>query len=229
MKVSEIFYSVQGEGPNIGVPSVFLRLAVCNLRCSWCDTKYTWDWNNYDYDKEVAEMKMEEVRERILQHNCKHLVITGGEPMLQQQEVGALLTSLKEEDDFYAEIETNGTIAPNGCHLEEIMDQWNVSPKTSNSGNSQELREIPKCYEYFRKMPNAYFKYVVKNEHDLSEILELVSKYDLPRSRMILMPEAVTESAIREKSGWLVERCKSEGFRFSTRLHIILYGNKRAV
>lgn len=227
MKISEIFYSIQGEGTNTGVPSVFLRLAVCNLQCSWCDTKYSWDWKNYDYDKEVKEMSVEKVSKEIHRFDCKHLVITGGEPMLQQGELGMLTPSLKKEG-YEFEMETNGTILPNK-DLVDTVDQWNVSPKLANSDNSEELREIPKCYAFFRNQKNAFFKYVVESESDLNEILALIEKYNLPRERVILMPEAKTESSLNEKSAWLIERCKKEGLRFSTRLHIILYGNQRAI
>jgi len=80
----EIFHSIQGEGPTNGTPAVFLRLAQCNLACSWCDTKYTWDWQHFSYDKEVVSLDAREVEERILELGCRHLVITGGEPLLQQ-------------------------------------------------------------------------------------------------------------------------------------------------
>jgi 7-carboxy-7-deazaguanine synthase len=225
LKVSEIFHSIQGEGPNVGVPSVFLRLAVCNLKCSWCDTKYSWDWEHYDYDKEVTEMDEIEVERRILSYDCRHLVVTGGEPMLQQDELVPVLRRVKALG-FSVEIETNGTILPNREFV-ELIDQWNVSPKISNSGNSASAREKPECYEFFQSLPNSNFKFVVENQDDLGEILELVGKYGIPREKVILMPESTSSEALRVKSSWLAEICKSEGFRFSTRLHIILYGNRR--
>jgi 7-carboxy-7-deazaguanine synthase len=228
MKVSEIFHSVQGEGPNIGVPSVFLRLAICNLQCSWCDTKYTWDWKQYDYKKEITEMKLEDMMRQLRSYDCGHLVITGGEPMLQQDEIANLVRQLKDEQEFYIEVETNGTIIPNEL-LKNDINQWNVSPKINNSGNAPDSRERPLCYSFFREMPNAYFKYVVETENDLKEILDLVSRYRLTPERVILMPQAVSVDQLRDKSAWLVERCKKEGFRFSTRLHIVLYGNKRGL
>jgi 7-carboxy-7-deazaguanine synthase len=227
LKVSEIFYSVQGEGPSIGLPSVFLRLAICNLQCSWCDTKYSWDWKNYDYDKEVNEMPEEEVLKEILRYGCKRLVITGGEPMLQQKELAGLIAKLTKSD-YAIEIETNGTILP-AEELASSTIQWNVSPKLANSNNSRDAREIKECYEFFSKVPSAYFKYVVENQDDLSEIKSLVEKYNLSRERVILMPEARTDESLVEKSAWLVEACKAEGFRFSTRLQIALYGNQRAI
>lgn len=225
MKISEIFYSIQGEGPSIGVPSVFLRLAVCNLRCSWCDTKYSWDWEHYDYEKEVTELSVECVAKEILAYDCRHLVVTGGEPMLQQIELGRLLQKLNA---FYVEVETNGTIVPTQ-EIRDSVDQWNVSPKLSNSGNSREAREIAECYDRFNSLSNSYFKFVVEDRDDLREIIELLARYSIPRERVILMPESTSPESLREKSVWLAEACKSEGFRFSTRLHIILYGNKRRV
>ena len=136
MKISEIFKSIQGEGINAGKNVVFLRTALCNLKCSWCDTKYTWDWDNFDYSKEVKELSINRVKEEIEQFNIKHLVITGGEPMMQADDLVELLSFLKP--DFYVEVETNGTIVPNKM-LTDLVDQWNVSPKTSNSNNPLEM------------------------------------------------------------------------------------------
>ena len=138
MQVNEIFKSIQGEGPNFGKPAIFLRTAQCNLKCTWCDTKYTWDWKNYDFQKEVKEMTIDEVKDAILDLEIKHLVITGGEPLLQQDDLADLLSFLKP--DFYVEVETNCTILPNKM-LTDLIDQWNVSPKTKNSGNPLELCE----------------------------------------------------------------------------------------
>ena len=132
MQINEIFKSIQGEGPNFGKPAIFLRTAQCNLKCTWCDTKYTWDWKNYDFTKEVKEMTIVEIQEKILHLGIKHLVITGGEPLLQQDDLADLLSFLKP--DFYVEVETNCTILPNK-KLTDLVDQWNVSPKTENSGN----------------------------------------------------------------------------------------------
>ena len=107
----EIFFSVQGECPATGNPSVFLRLATCNLACSWCDTKYTWDWSQHDYAKEVASLDTPEVEQRILSSECRSLVITGGKPLLQQSELAPLVVKLKARE-FRFEVETNGTIVP---------------------------------------------------------------------------------------------------------------------
>ncbi|MFH1410009.1 MAG: 7-carboxy-7-deazaguanine synthase QueE, partial [Patescibacteria group bacterium] len=102
--LSEIFHSIQGEGPNLGRPSVFLRLGGCNLACSWCDSKFT--WNPEISDNKVATIN--EVVKKIKSFPCKHLVITGGEPMLQQDKITAILKKLP---GYTAEIETNGSIS----------------------------------------------------------------------------------------------------------------------
>ena len=224
MQVNEIFKSIQGEGPNFGKPAIFLRTAQCNLKCTWCDTKYTWDWKNYDFQKEVKEMTIDEVKDAISALEIKHLVITGGEPLLQQDDLADLLSFLKP--DFYVEVETNCTILPNKM-LTDLVDQWNVSPKTKNSGNSLELCEYNECYYFFANQENCFFKYVVENETAIPEIKKFVTKYKIPEKRVQLMAQASTkeEISMREKS--ISELAKSHNFEFSPRLHVAMWGSQR--
>ena len=224
MQVNEIFKSIQGEGPNFGKPAIFLRTAQCNLKCTWCDTKYTWDWKNYDFQKEVKEMTTDEVKDAISALEIKHLVITGGEPLLQQDDLADLLSFLKP--DFYVEVETNCTILPNKM-LTDLVDQWNVSPKTKNSGNPLELCENNECYYFFANQENCFFKYVVENETDIPEIKKFVTKYKIPEKRVQLMAQASTkeEISMREKS--ISELAKSHNFEFSPRLHVAMWGSQR--
>ncbi len=172
-------------------------------------------------------MSVEQVEEQLLKHNTKHLVLTGGEPMLQQKTLVPVLRGLKR-NGFYIEVETNGTIIPRGEML-ELVDQWNVSPKLENSKNPQELRERPECYRFFNSLSNSYFKYVIQNPGDLDEVLQLAEKYRIPSAKIILMPEARTKEQLAERSSWLAELCRHNGYPFSTRLHIELWGNKRGV
>ena len=209
----------------MGTPSVFLRLALCNLICTWCDTKYTWDWRHYDYKKEVMELSLEELQESILRYDCRHLVITGGEPLLQQRGLAPLVRSLAERG-FSFEVETNGTIAPDP-QLECAIDQWNVSPKLDSSGNAPHRREVSQALRSFSALANAYFKFVVVQDSDVEEVCGLVQKYRLPRERVILMPEGQTPETLQERGGWLSRVCIQKGFRFSPRLHILLWGDKR--
>ena len=224
MKISEIFESIQGEGTNAGKPAIFLRTAECNLKCTWCDTKYTWDWKNFDYAKEVKEISIEEIRRELEQFSNRHLVITGGEPLMQQDDLAELLTFLKPK--FYVEIETNGTILPNNA-LSILVDQWNVSPKTSNSGNPLELCDVNESYTFFSKQKNCYFKYVIESESDLIEISTLIEKYGLKKDRVLLMTQASTkeEMNVREKTVFFMSKKNNLGF--SPRMHVIKWGNQR--
>ena len=224
MQINEIFKSIQGEGPNFGKPAIFLRTAQCNLKCTWCDTKYTWDWKNYDYAKEVKEMTIEEIKEQILDLEIKHLVITGGEPLLQQDDLADLLSFLKP--DFYVEIETNCTILPNKM-LTDLVDQWNVSPKTENSGNPLELYENDECYYFFANQENCFFKYVVEDESDIPEIKKFVTKYNIPENRVQLMTQASTKEEISAREKSISELAKANNFLFSPRLHVAMWGAQR--
>lgn len=223
----EIFHSIQGEGITAGTPAVFLRLAFCNLKCIWCDTKYTWDWRSYSKQEEVVEMSLQEIEQRILTHDCRHIIVTGGEPLIQQNKLVSLLTALKKKR-LYIEIETNGTIIPDS-RLTRMVDQWNVSPKLENSGNPLSLREISGAYRFYVNLPSTFFKYVIQAQDDLNEVKELTCRYGIANNRVILMPEATSKEALIDRSKWLVEACKKHGYKFSTRLHILLWGNNRSV
>ena len=224
MKISEIFESIQGEGINAGKPVIFLRTAECNLRCSWCDTKYTWDWNNYDYSKEVKEIPVKEVYQQLVRSTNKHLVITGGEPLMQQDDLVALLKFLKPE--FYVEIETNGTVLPTNP-LSALVDQWNVSPKTKNSDNPLELCEKNECYEFFSKQKNCYFKYVIESEDDLIEIMTLIKKHHLKKDRILLMTQARTKEELTKREKTVLTMSQKNNLGFSPRMHVVRWGNQR--
>ncbi|MDA1060508.1 MAG: 7-carboxy-7-deazaguanine synthase QueE [bacterium] len=208
MQISEIFYSIQGEGINIGKPAIFLRLAGCHLRCTWCDTKYTWDL------KSGKNMTTNEIIKEIKKHPCKHLVITGGEPLIQQN---ALIDLLKHLKKYYIEIETSGSLP---THLNDYIDNYNCSPKLGNSKNRNiKLEEFPE--------EKTNYKFVVDKNSDLKEIKEFIRKHRLPKKNVQLMPQGVKKRELAKKSEWLAEICKKENFRFTPRLHINLWGNKR--
>ncbi len=109
------------------------------------------------------------------------------------------------------------------------MDQWNVSHKLANSANSVKHREVPRALNYFAGLPNAYFKYVVQNPEDIQEVVSLNSTYGIASASTLLMPQAVDSAELLQKSGWMVERCQETGFRFSTRLQVLLWGAKRGL
>jgi len=223
----EIFHSIQGEGVYAGRPAVFIRLALCNLACVWCDTRYTWDWERFDQGREVTMVSVDEAEREIRRYRCRNLVVTGGEPLVQQKSLTPLLECLKARG-FWIEIETNGTIVP-GRRLLDIVDHWSVSPKLENSGNPRPSRENPDAYRLYRDLPSAHFKYVLEKADDLSELRAVMDRYEIPPDRIVLMPQAQDRDALLERSRWLVDICKSEGYLFSTRLQILLWGNRRGV
>lgn len=211
MHISEFFYSIQGEGKNIGIPAVFLRLSGCNLGCAWCDTKYAQNTNS------GGKMSLSEILKKIKKYPAKHLIITGGEPLIQQAEIMKLIKKLP---DYYIEIETNGTIKSN---LDNYINLYNCSPKLSNSRNRSGKKIILKKFP--AKKTN--YKFIVDKQNDIKEIKKFIRKYNLPKNNVILMPQGAKKEELEKKSLWLVEICKKENLRFSPRLHINLWGSKR--
>jgi 7-cyano-7-deazaguanosine (preQ0) biosynthesis protein QueE len=221
----EIFVSIQGEGISAGVPSVFVRLALCNLQCSWCDTSYTWDWAQYDPRTEIIGIQVPDVVRRVRKSGMRNVVITGGEPLLQQDRLVALVSALKA-DGRRLEVETNGTRVPLP-DLAEYVDQWNVSPKLANSGNHPSRREAPEALRWFAQQSKAFFKFVVVEPADVDEVDALVVRYGVPVERVLLMPEGRDADTLASRSAWLVEQCCKRGYRYTTRLHVILWGDER--
>ena len=222
----EIFASIQGEGASLGQPSTFVRLAVCNLQCSWCDTAYTWDWSRFERAEQVMALPVEQVVQAVTTLAPRRAVITGGEPLLQRRQLLPFATMLKERG-YWLEVETNGTVLPTG--LEGVIDQFNVSPKLLHSGNEGLARLRPEPLRWFANDPRAFFKFVVQAEADLTEVEALCAAYAVPPERVVLMPEGRTAEELRERSPWLAEVCTQRGYRFSTRLHILIWGDKRGV
>jgi 7-carboxy-7-deazaguanine synthase len=227
--VPEIFATVQGEGTSAGVPSVFVRLADCNLHCGFCDTKYTWDWAKYDRIVETIELSVDDVVASTLAaagDGVRNAVFTGGEPLLQQDELVDLARRLRDNHGFRIEVETNGTIAPTEAMAAKV-DQWNVSPKLASSDNTERARHRPVVLEWFAAQPNAHFKFVMLAEADVPEVTELVALLGIPKERVILSPEGVEATTLAERSRWLAEKCTVHGYRLGTRLHVFLWGSER--
>jgi len=226
LPVSEIFLSVQGEGIYVGTPSVFLRTYYCNLTCAWCDTKYTWlNQSNAQAGIHFQQMSVKEVLEKIVNYSCRHLVVTGGEPLLHQRLLSSLLSDLKQLA-YFVEVETNGTVAPS-AEMMALVDCFNVSPKIGNSLVQKNIRIRQTALGAFVKSGKAWFKFVICEPNDVIEVEELISAYNIPRERVLLMPEGTDAGTLSARGKWLVEVCKQHGFRFTPRLHILLFGNRR--
>ena len=222
----EIFLSVQGEGRTAGTASAFVRLATCNLACSWCDTAYTWDWASYDYDEQVMYMEPEKVASRVEALATTNVVITGGEPLLQQASgLGELACSLAGTGHSI-EMETNGTIVPSD-QMAGSVARWNVSPKLPSSGNPAGRREVPEALSALSALPNADWKFVITARPDVEEAARMAGRYGVPPGRVLLMPEGITASAVVARSEWVMEEAARRGFRFSSRLHVLLWGAER--
>lgn len=222
-KLSEIFESLQGEGKNAGQPAVFLRLALCNLRCSWCDTKYTWDFDRFRYEDEVHRTSAEDVASRLLAASARRLVVTGGEPLLQQRELVELLPRLR---DFVIEVETNGTQTPLAELLDRV-DQWNVSPKLANSGETRARAFQSEALVVLRDTGRAYLKLVVGTEADITEAESWIDELEWPRERVLLMPEASNRRELETRSPLVAAGALRSRVGFSTRLHVQLWDGRR--
>jgi len=228
MLIAEIFYSLQGEGELAGVPSVFVRTSGCNLRCAWCDTPYA------SWQPEGTPRTVDDIVAEVSKHPAQHVVLTGGEPMVAPaiEELAGELRLLGR----HITIETAATVAPGGI----ACDLASLSPKLLNSApdplthaawrrKHEALRWQP---EIVRAWLDAYpwqLKFVVAQPADVEEIEGMLRQLqrDVPRHRVLLMPEGTTAVALRERAAWLSELCKRHGFRYAPRLQIELYGNKR--
>jgi 7-carboxy-7-deazaguanine synthase len=223
LKIAELFYSLQGEGSLVGVPSVFIRTSGCNLRCSWCDTPYT------SWKPEGVDLTLHQILDEVKAHPAKHVVVTGGEPMIAPEIIP--LTERLRGLGLHVTIETAGTVfQPVACDL------MSISPKLSNStpegpwaAQHERVRIQPAVLAELMGRYDYQLKFVMEKPEDLAEVRSLVAALGAERGRVILMPEGTDRERLRERAVWLVEVCKDEGFRFSPRLHVDLYGNRRGV
>lgn len=223
MKIAEIFYSIQGEGSLIGVPSVFVRTSGCNLRCSWCDTPYT------SWQPEGDERTVDQIVNEVTQYPAHHVVVTGGEPMIAPDIVN--LTGRLREHHLHLTIETAGTVfAPVACDLMSISPKLaNSTPEGRWAAQHDRLRFQPDVLCRLMAGYDYQLKFVVAQPEDLHEIHRLLEEIQADRNKVILMPEGIEPAILRERGLWLAELAKTEGFRFTPRLHVELWGNRRGV
>jgi len=224
MRINEIFYSLQGEGFLAGVPSAFIRLVGCPLRCRWCDTKYAWD------QTAGAHYSIAKIVQTIQQWPAKFVVVTGGEPMINS-ELPQLVQELKAAGKHIT-IETAGiAFVP-----DMPCDLMSISPKLSNSTPTEPelaaihedsrldiavLRELIDNYEY-------QLKFVVDSEADLPEIQQTIEQIEnVDSEKVMLMPQAATRDELLAKSPMIAELCRKTGFAFCQRLHVLLWNDKR--
>jgi len=226
VKISEIFYSIQGEGRLAGVPSVFIRTSGCNLRCTWCDTPYS------SWSPEGEELEVESIMQRLAEYPALHAVLTGGEPMIAPG-VEELTRRLKEQG-YHLTLETAATL-----WKEVVCDLASISPKLENStpwereegrwADDHEARRLDVAtIRRFMARFDYQLKFVVEEPKDLPEIDAIVARLrHCDPAKVLLMPQAVTPEELRERGPWIAEICKNRGYRYCPRLQIALYGNVR--
>jgi len=228
MLISEIFYSLQGEGELTGVPSVFVRTSGCNLRCNWCDTPYA------SWEPEGTDWPIDDIIQQIDAYAARHCVLTGGEPMVAKQ-INELAAALRKMGKHIT-IETAATIPPGDI----ACDLASLSPKLKNSAPDNRLDQAWRDkHEKLRFQPDVIrqwiarypyqLKFVVSSADDLPEIQALLAAVDpnISPDKILLMPEGVSADAIRGRDETLVELCKENGYRYCNRLQIELFGNTR--
>jgi 7-carboxy-7-deazaguanine synthase len=228
MLISELFYSLQGEGELTGVPSVFVRTSGCNLRCNWCDTMYA-SWN-----PEGDELPLEAILTQVESHPANHCVLTGGEPMVAKG-IHELAQELRHRGK-HVTIETAATIMPKGI----ACDLASLSPKLSNSTpderlangwrqKHEELRLQPDVIRSWIDHCNFQLKFVVVSSEDVREITSLLTAVGraIPPSKVLLMPEGTSTKTLRGRDDTLVDLCKQYGYRYCNRLHVELFGHTR--
>ena len=254
LKVNEIFGpTIQGEGSAAGRHCVFIRLALCNLECKWCDTDYTWAFTHekaskhlrgivHDRGENLHELDAQQVITRLLTKWDIYdmptiIVISGGEPMMQQE---ALMPLLHELNATCCEIhiETAGTIAPQRsvsfqaltgrtlcADFDKYVTQYNVSPKLAHSGNLLGKRYKPIVLKEFAKNPKAWFKFVLRSTDDLHEVDEMVINQGIITRRVMVMPEGVTVEGNIETARKIEAEAIARGYGLSFRSHILLWPN----
>lgn len=222
--VSEIFGpTFQGEGPSLGELAVFLRLSRCQLSCSWCDTPYTWDARRHDLSAETRRLSQSQALKEILARPAQLVVISGGEPLLQQDRLVWLIDMCRARRRR-VEIETNGAVVPSRGVLAAARG-FNVSPKLANSGMPFERRIDPEALRAFAKSGKAVFKFVVDTPDDLAEIAELEAAYGI--APIWVMPLGVTADQVLSRARTLAEDVLARGWNLTTRLHVLLWGDIR--
>ncbi len=198
----------------VGMPSVFVRVAGCNLKCDWCDTKYAWE-------SDIGQdMTPPEILALVENYSTPYAVLTGGEPMMAEgiQDLAALL----DERSIHVTIESNATYPPKDirCHLASL------SPKLSGDQSGPSLEEQIKIVQEWLVSYDCQLKFVVAKKADIEAVADFLERlpFAVDTKRIFLMPEGADVSEVAEKAPMVVELCREYGFRYGQRLHLELFG-----
>lgn len=226
--VAETFSNtVQGEGPSAGRRASFIRLGGCNLHCSWCDSKFTWDASQFDLRAEMTRRPVTELAAEATADHVGLVVITGGEPLLHQDQPGwPILLDELAACGVDIEVETNGTRAPD-WHTTHRVTQFNCSPKLASGGDKLEDRFVPEALAAMVATGKAIFKFVCRDLDDLEEAATLAARAAISPRRVWIMPEGEDPATLNTRLALLADPAIARGFNLTTRLHVLCWGNER--
>lgn len=213
----------QGEGPSCGQPALFIRLSRCNLTCTRCDTKYTWDWSQYNPSQESEKRSVADLAAWAASSPVELVVITGGEPLIQQKGLVPLVQRLLAAGKR-VEIETNGTLVPDPSLLVDGVG-FNVSPKLSSFGADEARSLVPSALKAFAGSGRAVFKFVASSTADLDRIAALTDTHAL--APVWIMPEGATAEAVIARTRELADPVSARHWCFTTRLHVLAFADVR--
>lgn len=219
--LAEAFISIQGEGPLLGQRSAFVRFSRCNLDCVWCDSRYTWDWANFDPRQESRRGRVRDIAAWTADQHVDLVIVTGGEPLLQQPALAELARLCAPAR---VQVETNGTITPEPAVVDTV-ELFVVSPKLAHSGVSFGKRIVPNALAGLAESGKAQWKFVAANVTDLDEIAGLAEKFGL--APVWVMPQGATPAAVLDGQRALSDAVLARGWNLTTRLHILLWGDER--
>ncbi len=231
MNVMEIYRSIQGEGTLMGVPTTFVRFFACNLRCSWCDTKYSWSVREGGTWEPLSP---QQVSARVQELGARHVVLTGGEPTLQK-ELPHLAQLLKEQG-HHLTVETNTTIFLE--HAVPLIDLWSLSPKLSSAGENYLRSPVIERFLRVLRSNQQQWKFVIRDDADEQELRGLLSRYPAFAERQIpivLQPEGDSSMPDYARAlEQLAERVRAPFWgsyyvRILPQMHVIIWGRRRWV
>jgi len=212
--ISETFYSIQGEGPQMGTPAIFIRCFGCNFNCAYCDSKYAWDYKIKTPTRYKIKSFITKLKKLIIKTNCLNFIFTGGEPLLQQSAITQIIKALPKST---FSIETNGSIKTT-----LNFNQINISYKLDTTNVKPYLLQI-------KPSKNTIYKFVISKQTQIKNILDFCKQEKIPQQQIYLMPEGKDQKSINQKSIKIIDQCKKYGLKFSPRLQIMLWGNKSGI
>lgn len=226
VNINEIFGpTIQGEGPHMGQRVGFVRVAGCNLSCSWCDTPYSWDWERYDKATESHPTSIEAIAAQVEEMGVERIILTGGEPMMQQGQIPAIYAAT----GCLIDVETNGTRVPRPATIEAV-DLFCVSPKLAHAQDPEERRlvdEAMNAYSELSHQGKAIFKFVAEKVADLDEIKEILDRYNIPDFAVWIMPEGMTIEQHLKHLKELADPVVEYGWNLTTRIHVLAWETVR--